>query len=175
MHVSQQPLTTAAPPTDYLAPQVAIQIYLIFTLHTAMATAASTVEHRSSTGDTGKKTSAPLLLYINTARAPSSGLKEELRELANSSGGVIDSFHRLILIIWRDGTALRSSGVRFEGLCEAISHPKLNTGGHSENKSMSDKRRLTKIIVFAEGTKVGLKKYDLLQVNKTSTDVFISS
>lgn len=55
MHVSQQPLTVAAPPTDYLAPQVAIQIYLIFTLHTAMATAASTVEHRSSTGVTEKK------------------------------------------------------------------------------------------------------------------------
>lgn len=52
VHVSQQPLTVAAPPTDYLAPQVAIQIYLIFTLHTAMATAASTVEHRSCTGVT---------------------------------------------------------------------------------------------------------------------------
>lgn len=55
MHVRQQPLTVAAPPTDYLAPQVAIQIYLIFTLHTAMATAASTVEHRSFTGVTEKK------------------------------------------------------------------------------------------------------------------------
>lgn len=54
MRVSQQPLTVAAPPTDYLAPQVAIQIYLIFTLHTAMATAASTVEYRSSTGVTEK-------------------------------------------------------------------------------------------------------------------------
>lgn len=75
MHVSQQPLTIAAPPTDYLAPQVAVQIYLIFTLHTAMATAASTVEHHSSTGVTEKKiTLSPLLLHINTARAPSSGL-----------------------------------------------------------------------------------------------------
>lgn len=77
MRVSQQPLTVAAPPTDYLAPQVAIQIYLIFTLHTAMATAASTVEYRSSTGVTErkkKKTLGPHQLHINTARAPSSGL-----------------------------------------------------------------------------------------------------
>lgn len=92
---------------------------------------------------------------------------------------MIDSFHRFILIIWFDGTALSSSGVRFEELCEqeseAINHLKLNTEGRSENKSMSDKRRLTKITVFAEVTKVGLKKYDPLQVNKTSTDIFISS
>lgn len=73
MHVSQQPLTVAAPPTDNLAPQVAIQIYLIFTLHTAMATAVSTVEHRSSTGVTHKKPSAPFCSR-DTARAPSSGL-----------------------------------------------------------------------------------------------------